>query len=49
LDRCAEDVAGAALRDDVFRLCQVGLDLAPQAQHLDVDGTIVDLIVVNAA
>jgi predicted alpha/beta-hydrolase family hydrolase len=48
-DGSAEDVAGAALGDDVFRLRRVDLDLAAQTQHLDVYGTIVDLVVVHAA
>jgi hypothetical protein len=48
-DGSAEDVAGAALGDDVLRLRRIGLDLAAQTQHLDVYGAIVDLVVVQTA
>src|SRR6185503_2721963 len=47
VDRHAEHVAGAALGPDEFRPGGVELDLAPQAQDLDVDGAIVDLRVVH--
>src|SRR5919197_3920397 len=45
--RDAEDVARTALGLDVARLGRIALDLAPQAQDLDVDRAVVDLVVVQ--
>jgi len=39
-------VARAAFRHDKSRLCRIVLDLPPQSQHLNVDGAIVDFVVV---
>src|SRR5439155_10077521 len=48
LDLRGEDVAGAALGADERRLALVGLDLPAQPPDLDVDGAVVDLVVVQA-
>src|SRR3954469_1469282 len=43
-----EDITGAALGDDELRMRRVWLDLAAQAQDLDVDGAVVHLRAVHA-
>src|ERR1700722_5162918 len=49
LNRGAEDVARATLRDDELGLCRVSFDFPPQPKHLNVDGAIIDFVVVYAA
>src|SRR5258708_39827136 len=43
----AEYVAVAALGADVLRLGRIRLDLAPEPHDLDVDGAVVDFVVVQ--
>jgi hypothetical protein len=43
-----EQITDSALRRDELRMRGVGLDLAPQAQYLDVDRTVVDLGVMQS-
>src|ERR1700679_2203319 len=49
LNRRTEDVTRAALRDDKLRLRRVSFDFPSQPQHLNVDGAIIDFVVVYAA
>jgi hypothetical protein len=49
LDRRAERIPHTAFGKDELRLRGVGLDLAAQPQHLNVNGSVVDLIVIDAA
>jgi len=48
LDRRRKHVADAALGPDEARRAGVGLELAPQAQNLHVDRSIVDVVVEAA-
>src|SRR5262249_10123623 len=49
LDRGVEHIAGAALGLDQPGLARIGLELAAQAQDLDVDAAIEHFLVVHAA
>src|ERR1700692_2064300 len=48
-DRRAERIAHAALGHDELGLRGIGLDLAAQAQYLNVDRAIMDLVVIHPA
>src|SRR6516165_6191804 len=48
LDRNGDAIAGTALGDDDPRLGGIALELAPQTQNLNVDRTVVNLVVVTA-
>ena len=47
LDGNAEHISRAAFGPDVARLRETGLELAPQAHDLCVDGSVVDIVVVQ--
>src|SRR6266550_191807 len=47
LDGNAEHVSRAAFGPDVLRLRGTGLELAPQAHDLLVDGSVVDIVAVQ--
>src|SRR6266550_1849762 len=47
LDGHAEDVSRAAFGPDVLQLRGTGLELAPQAHDLRVDGSVVDIVAVQ--
>src|ERR1700676_5191949 len=46
---CAERISHTAFGEDELRLGWVSLDLTTQSQHLNVNGAVVDLIVVHTA
>src|SRR4030088_657569 len=48
-DRCEERIPHSALGQDELRLRGIVLDLATQAKHLNVNGPVVDFVVVDTA